>query len=207
MSPRRAFALILPYIAILVGLCGFRNGWLAFAIYHLGIVLVISVGRRWGLARELARGWKWWLALTGMVFGALGCVFILLFLPHLGLAPGLAGKLAGLGLSGFSWTLFVAYHALVNPWLEELYWRGLLGSKAWHPVVEDFAFAGYHILVLAFFVAWPWLMVAFVALAVAGWAWRGMARRSGGLLVPALSHLVADASVMALAWVVSRGEP
>jgi membrane protease YdiL (CAAX protease family) len=40
----------------------------------------------------------------------------------------------------------------------------------------------------------------FFCLAVAAWAWRWIARRSGGLPIPVLSHALADLGVLLAVW-------
>ncbi len=130
-------------------------------------------------------------------------MLVLLFLPRLGFGQGFVPQLASVGLSGYSWLLFVFYHALVNPWLEEVFWRGFLGSRAMYPTTEDLLFAGYHIPIMALFLGWPWLIPAFSVLLISAWFWRWLARKCNGLVVPALSHLAGDASVMAALWVIS----
>ncbi len=47
-----------------------------------------------------------------------------------------------------SWPLFIAYFSLVNPFFEEYFWRGVLGSNSKKLYIGDAAYAGYHILIL-----------------------------------------------------------
>jgi len=199
----RTISLALPYIAVILGLYIFHNAWLCIGIYHAGMIFILLLARKQGLARSLLVGWRLVPGVSSMVFGLLGGVLVLSLLPWLGLGQGLVTRLASLGLSGYAWPLFVFYHAMVNPWLEELFWRGFLGNRAGYPVTEDFLFAGYHVPVLALFLGWPWLIPAFGALFGSAWLWRWLARKCGGLAVPALSHLAGDSGVMIALWIVS----
>jgi hypothetical protein len=57
-------------------------------------------------------------------------------------------------------------------------------------------FGGYHVLVLAYFIPWSWGLLVAALLVLVAWVWRTVATRLGGLLIPALTHLAADASVI-----------
>ena len=96
------------------------------------------------------------------------------------------------------------YFSTVQPILEELYWRGFLGNSQKCFSWVDLAFAGYHILVLAWFIKTGWLVVAFIVLTVAGCVWRYTAARLGGLAVVLVSHIVADVSIVAVVYVLIR---
>ena len=50
--------------------------------------------------------------------------------------------------SSTSWLLFIAYFSLVNPFIEEYFWRGVLGSNTKKFYIGDLVYAGYHALVL-----------------------------------------------------------
>jgi len=185
-----------PYLAVVVGMFGLHSAWGAVFGYHLGMMLVLSLDGGWPGARRFGAGMQPWpLTATG-AFGLSGGVLLYLCWPLLGLPPEFSQQLAALGISSATWPLFLAYFCLVNPWLEELYWRGYLGDDAWRPVWNDLFFAGYHLLVLSPFVWWPWLGVVLVGLVSAGWLWRQMARITRGLLIPLVSHFLADAAIM-----------
>ncbi len=113
-----------------------------------------------------------------------------------GLPAEIPQMLRQLGLVQGSWLPFILYFSLVNPWLEEIYWRGWLGSQAHHPIPDDLWFGAYHLLILAPFVSWPWLLLALVALTGAAWSWRQVARITGSLFAPGLAHLLADFSIL-----------
>jgi len=184
-----------PYLAVLVGMYLLHSAWAAVLLYHLGMVLVLTFDRGWGQARKLVAGMQPFNLTATSLFGLSGGALLYLLWPLLGVPPGVSESLAVLGITKAAWPAFIAYFCLVNPWLEEVYWRGYLGDTAVRPVPNDALFAGYHVLVLSSFVWWPWLIVVMVGLTVAGWFWRQQARRTGGLLGPAVSHMLADAGV------------
>jgi len=196
---------LIPYVAMLVGLHLLRSAWISFVLYH-GLILAVMLGRddrsHW---RSLRSGWHPGLGLGAVVFGLAGGGLLYLLAPLADVdAALLAPALDRLGLHGTSWRLFVAYHALVNPWFEEVFWRGKLGCDTRRPVFTDALFAGYHVLVLVLFLDWPWVVLSFAILTAAGWLWRQLRARCRGLLVPVVSHMAADASIMAVAYLLSR---
>jgi len=196
---------LIPYLAMVLGLYALESAWASFVIYH-GLVLAVLLGQKdrphW---RSLRAGWDPGLGLGAILFGLTGGVTLYLLAPLAKVdAALLAPALDRLGLHGTSWFFFVVYHALVNPWFEEVFWRGKLGDESSRPVFTDALFAGYHVLVLVLFLDWPWVVLSFVILTAAGWLWRQLRARCRGLLVPVISHMAADASIMAVAFVLSR---
>ncbi len=200
---RAAFLCAVPYFVVAGGLLLLRSGWAALLFYHAAMALVLTV-----FSRRPARSWNLragWSGRTGvpmlLLCGGTGGVFWLLW-PTVARDPAhLAARLDAFGLSGPALVLFAAWYSTVHPLLEESYWRGLLGSAQRGPVLSDAAFAGYHALVLPFFVRWPWVVVSFLALTTIAWAWRRLAGRHGGLAIPVLAHAVADLSTMAAVFV------
>ncbi|MBW2260987.1 MAG: CPBP family intramembrane metalloprotease [Deltaproteobacteria bacterium] len=181
-----------------------HSGWAAILGYHAGMCLLLWAGGGWPGAVHLARGWAWKEGAACTALCAAAGPVILVLWPLAGAPVGPLGvRLASLGLQGASWWAFAAYYVLVNPFLEELYWRGWLAPASRHPAPVDALFAGYHAVVLVLFVDWPWVLFSFVCLLAPAWLWRRLSRRCGGLAVPAFSHLAADASVIAAAIVIS----
>lgn len=193
---------LIPYFAMVVGLHLLGSAWISFLIYH-GLVLV-AVWRAPDLRRDLLRGWHNVVGWGAAGFGIGGGVLIFVLAPYAGINADLINPaITKLGLSGTGWLLFVIYHTLVNPWFEEILWRGKLGSDSLKPVWGDVFFAGYHVLVLMLFLEWLWILLAFFILVGAGWLWRQLRRRHKGLLLPVVSHLAADGSIMLVVYMLS----
>ena len=196
------FLALIPYLAMVIGLHLLGSAWISFLIYH-GLVAV-AVWRAPDLRRELLRGWDNVVGLGAAGFGIGGGVLIFVVAPYAGINADLINPaIAKLGLGGTGWLLFVIYHTLVNPWFEEILWRGKLGSDSLKPVWGDVLFAGYHVLVLMLFLEWLWIVLAFFILIAAGWLWRQLRRRHEGLLLPVISHLAADGSIMFVVYMLS----
>jgi len=192
----RKLAPFLPYLAISIGLFLLHSAWLALLSYHAGIVILLLTDRQglrfWRALPEKQIG----LACAAGAFGLSGGIALYLLWPTLCVPAGFGASLSRMGLSGFGWFGFMLYFSIVNPGLEEVYWRGFLGSASHSMTLNDLLFSGYHLLVLGQFLKFPWLLLAFIVLGVAGWAWRQFTRLSDGLLVAVISHFAADLSVI-----------
>ncbi|MGZ9167067.1 MAG: CPBP family glutamic-type intramembrane protease, partial [Anaerolineales bacterium] len=85
---------------------------------------------------------------------------------------------------------------LVNPLIEEYFWRGYLGSPTKNLYVSDFLYAGFHTLILWNKVQTPSIIYSLTMLVLAGWFWRQLARVDEGLLAPVLGHMAADFTIL-----------
>ena len=202
----RLLAPAVPYLAVLIGMyTSINNAWAAILLYHLGIIAVLVLARYWKLGR-LLKTTEDILVLAGVVLGSAAAGFLIYWLwAIIKLAELiLTDELSALGLVNAPWFLFIIYYFTVNPLLEEMFWRGYLGSPKVLPTWNDIWFAGYHVLVLFAFAAWPWVILSFMALVITAWFWRQLARRYQGLLLPIASHAAADASIIGAVYFLTR---
>jgi membrane protease YdiL (CAAX protease family) len=187
-----------PYIAVLLGLYVFKNAWLTLALYHAGIILILAHEKQLGHIHTLFKGGTIPMGILLSGFGLIAGLLFYFLWPTLGLQETLSNNMTSFQLTGISFYAWTLYFFLVNPFFEEIFWRGYLGSEKKWPVLNDFLFAGYHVLVLLFFIPLLWTIIAFVALSITSWFWRLVQNRYGGLLLPTISHLAGDLSVMAV---------
>ncbi|MGI5840492.1 MAG: CPBP family intramembrane glutamic endopeptidase [bacterium] len=92
---------------------------------------------------------------------------------------------------------------LVNPVLEEIYWRGFMAAK-----LKDYGSFGavnliiaasyglYHILSIAPMFKWPLNVLGAAPVFLAGLLWGGLRYKYGSLAGPIISHMLADAGIM-----------
>jgi hypothetical protein len=195
----RPISAAVPYVAILIGLYIFKNAWIAIGLYHLGIVFFLVVGDRNSLLKKIRKGWNTTMAATGIVVSVMTFFLIFTLWEYMQLEDiRLDNALVGFGLHGSSWFFFMIYFSTIQPFLEELYWRGYMGYNHKFFSWMDLAFAGYHILVLCLFIKWLWLIIAFIVLTAAAFGFRRIAYKLEGLAVPLLSHIAADVSIIAV---------
>lgn len=185
---------ILPYFAIFFGMLTLRSAWGALIGFHLGLLPLLLTNREWMrlLLAPVSMRFLIPFALLGLTAG-LG---LWLAWPLTDIPPDYPARVESLGLREDTWLPFIAYFILVNPFLEEIYWRGILGSDSRLPQPVDFLFAGYHLVILALFVTPLWVLIGFFILAGAGWLWRQVSRRANSLLPAALFHALADLSIL-----------
>jgi hypothetical protein len=136
-----------------------------------------------------------WIPLSVILCGSSGLTLYLLW-NYFGFAADLPTQVESLGLDRANWAPFVAYFALVNPWIEEYFWRGYLGSDTTGPYTSDFLYSGFHGLILIDKVQTASILFGLTVLVLAGWFWRQIARKDQGLLAPVLGHMAADLAIL-----------
>jgi len=188
--------MLLPYAAVVVGLYGLRQGFLAIVVYELGMLAWLLAMRGRSTRLPLGPGVvNAGVTLSLLVTGAAAGPLLHLLWPVLGLDTSWEALRAGAGLTGWRWSGFLFLFVFPNPILEELVWRGSLGEERRGPGVSDVAFSLYHVLVLGYFVAWMWALLGGVAICLAAWVWRRAARATNGIFLPILSHFATSASL------------
>lgn len=187
---------LMPYLAVALGMYGAYSAWTALGLYHAGMLVALAMqGQgRVGIGKSQLK--LHWLLLVTVVF-AMGGVLLYVLWPLLGRDGSmLADRLAVFGVTRTTWPLLAVYFCLVNSTLEEFFWRGRLGSDTRHITRNDVFFAGYHAFVMMAFANPIWALPVFVACAFGGWLWRRLRSLSGGLLLPVLTHIAADISIV-----------
>ena len=187
---------ILPYLAVWAGLFIFKNAWVTLLGFHLAILLTFVYLRPTLPLHVFFKPAKTKHVLSSILICSLSGLGLYFLWDVFCIADDLHEQLASIGLSGSTWFGFIAYFSLVNPFFEEYFWRGTLGSDSRQVTIGDLVYAGYHIQVV-----WnkthllSMLFMVFV-LTSAGWFWRQLYRRDGSLLAPVLGHMAADLSIL-----------
>ena len=195
---------VLPYLAIWAGLFFFKSAWFALLGFHIAILLALLLLRPSIPINILfkSKSPKW--ILFSMLFCSTSGIG-LYFLWHIfGVVQDLPSQLKSLGLYSTSWFPFIAYFSLVNPFVEEYFWRGVLGSATRKLHIGDVVFAGYHALILWNRVNPFSTLFAVIILVSAGWLWRQLFRKDHGLLAAVLGHMVADFSILLTIYTMTR---
>ena len=184
------------YVAVGVGIFQFQSAWGALIGFHAAIIASLLIARPNIPLKILFSNNNFkWIPLSILLGSSSGLILNFLW-NYFGVAVDLPARVGSLGLNGSSWILFIAYFTLVNPWIEEYFWRGYLGSSTTSLYVSDFLYSGFHGLVLINKVQTASIFFALAALVLAGWLWRQIARQDKGLLAPVLGHMAADLAIL-----------
>ncbi|CAG0984767.1 hypothetical protein ANAEL_01956 [Anaerolineales bacterium] len=201
MSDKKWPAPILSYLAVWAGLFFFKNAWFTLIGFHIAILLIL-VFIRPNIPINLllkSKHPKW--ILFSVLFCSTSGIGLYLLWNMFGIVPDLSAQLRTIGLHSSSWFGFIAYFSLINPWIEEYFWRGVLGSGTKNLHLVDVVYASYHALILWGKVHPLSIIFAVTVLVSAGWLWRQISRLDRGLLAAVLGHMIADFSIlMVIRW-------
>lgn len=187
---------LIPYITVGAGLLIFHSAWTAILSYHIGMAIILLLFGAEIPLKRLLQSNSYKIPIFTSVIGASGGILLYALWPLLSVPENVNSYIQNIGLTEKTWTLFLAYYILVNPLLEEYYWRGYLGSNSKRIEVNDFLFSAYHVIVLAGKMSLMWLVAVFLILSVAAWFWRQIDGRSEGLLASMMSHIAADITII-----------
>lgn len=186
----------MAYLAVGVGIFLFHSAWGALAGFHAAILLSLSIARPNIPIAVLLKSTKTkWILSSVLLCGSSGVGLYYLW-GIFGFADDLSAQVQALGLTSSTWLPFIAYFTLVNPFVEEYFWRGYLGSDTKMPHVSDFVYSGFHVLVLIGKVQTGSILFGLSMLALAGWFWRQVTREDRGLLASVLGHMAADFTIL-----------
>lgn len=188
---------ILPYIAVVAGVHLFNNAWIAMLGFHASILIMLAIVRPNIPVGVLFKSKSpKWILISVLVCSTSGIALYLLW-NMFAIAPDLPAQLGTMGLSSStSWLAFIAYFSLINPLIEEYFWRGYLGSDSKKLYPGDAVYAGFHALVLWGKVHPLIILLALIILTSVGWFWRQISREDEGLLAAVLGHMAADFSIL-----------
>jgi membrane protease YdiL (CAAX protease family) len=186
----------LAYLAVGVGLFQFHSAWGALVGFHAAIILSLLMARpKIPVSILLKSTHLKWTLLSILLCSSSG-VMLYLTWDRFDFVPDLSAKIEVLGLTSSTWIPFISYFALVNPFVEEYFWRGYLGSNTRTLNISDLLYSGFHGLILIGKVRTGSILFALALLVLAGWFWRQLFREDEGLLAPVLGHMAADFTIL-----------
>jgi uncharacterized protein len=190
------FTPISPYLAVGIGIFWFHQAWLALLGFHFAIVLSLLVAKPHLPVKILFKSNDFrWVILSVLLCGNSG-IFLYVFCSYFDVVSDLPAQVESFGLTASTWFVFIVYFVLVNPLIEEYFWRGYLGNPTKRLHISDFLYSGFHGLVLMNKMPTGAVIYSLMVLVLAGWFWRQMARADDGLLAPMLSHMAADFTIL-----------
>jgi membrane protease YdiL (CAAX protease family) len=186
----------LVYLAVALGIFYFHSAWGALLGFHIVIISSLLIARPNIPISVLGESHNIkWTALSILLCGSSGVTLYFLW-NYLGVGSEFPAQVESLGLNSLTWPLFIAYFALVNPLVEEYFWRGYLGNPTKGLYGSDFLYAGFHALILIGKLQVGWILYGLTVLMLAGWFWRQIMRVDQGLLAPVLGHMAADFTIL-----------
>lgn len=200
---KRILPPVIPYLTIGIGLLVFHNAWLAILGYHAGMVIVLSLSKTGLTIKRDFQGKRYWVLFITALAGAGGGILLYVLWPLLSVPDDINTYIRSIGLNERTWPVFLTYFILINPLLEEYYWRGYLAGRARGLSLNDLLYSGYHLIVLAGQIDSIWLIAVFFALTIGAWFWRQMNQIGGGLLPSTISHVTADLTVILTIYYIS----
>ncbi len=186
----------LAYLAVGLGLFVFHSAWGALAGFHIAILISLLIARPKLPVSILLKSTNIkWIVLSVLLCGSSGVSLYFLW-DKFRFANDLPAQVESLGLNSITWLPFIAYFALVNPFVEEYFWRGHFGSPTKSLYLYDFIYSSFHALILIGKVHTGSIVLGLAVLVFAGWLWRELAREDQGLLAPVLGHMAADFAIL-----------
>ena len=194
-----------PYLAVGMGVFIFKNGLFAVLLYHLILVICIVGINRQNALKLLFTGYRPCIGTLVALGGLLpGVIILLLWAYAKQNTVDIYQTMQSVGLSNRSFTVFVIYSCVANPFLEESFWRGCFKPKSLLPGPIDGLFAGYHAMVMIPVVKPAFVLLSFLALAFVSWIFRIIYRLTGGLAIPIITHIIADITILGALSAITR---
>ncbi|WP_078546655.1 CPBP family intramembrane glutamic endopeptidase [Litchfieldia alkalitelluris] len=210
-----------PTIMILIGLHFFGSVPITFLMFYGWLILIPILYKRKnkGFLRKttmITRDKIWNSLFIGALSGTIFFVFIFggLFWLHdyfLDIVY-VQGILKDWGFTGKAIYGLIFVLLVLNPILEENYWRGFIHQellikkiKTGHVIlITSFFYTLYHFLSVIPMFQWPLNVVAVLPVFVAGVFWGWIREKTGTLLTPIISHILADLGIMCVYWFIIR---
>jgi membrane protease YdiL (CAAX protease family) len=190
------FTPILPYLAVAIGVFWLQHAVAALLGFHVAIILSVLLARSPIPVHTLLKSQDIRWVILNVLLCCCSGVSLYFFWSYFEVMGDISAHIESFGLTSVTWPIFITYFVLVNPLIEEYFWRGYLGSLTRGLYPSDFLYAGFHGLVLMGRVQTIAILYSLIVLVLAGWFWRQIARADGGLLAPALGHMAADFTIL-----------
>lgn len=172
-------------------------------------------------ANTLKRSQATWLAVGFGIFVAVSVFVAFYFLvTPMGMAEPLVAqvneKVSGMSLDSPSKFIFLGlFYALVHSFMEEYYWRWFVFTRLLDycslgiaVAISSLGFMAHHVILMVTFLGWdsPLAYLISATVAIGGVVWALLYYHSGRLAYPWLSHMIVDAAIFALGYVLVFGQ-
>jgi membrane protease YdiL (CAAX protease family) len=198
-----------PAVMIYLGLYVIGNVAITFVLFY-GWLLVLPAAKFIGNKSSITN-WKQKFTMKSLLYGltsGLLCMMLIyisftLLLDSIFELSSLQQLLLEWGFSGSNVIWLILVLILVNPLLEELYWRdyvhNLLKNKIGVPrtiITTSIFYSLYHFLSLIPMLNFPFSIIAVVPVFFAGIIWGYFRVKLNSIISPVISHVLADTGIM-----------
>jgi membrane protease YdiL (CAAX protease family) len=192
-------------MAVIAGVFFLRNAFAAVLFYHMVLLVCILKLNGASAFRKLTKGFHRYIGPV-IVIGGIVPGLVIVYAWPLAKTAGidLPNTLSSLNMGGPMLLLFALYACFVNPILEEAFWRGSFDKRSIWPNPIDALFAGYHAVAISPVVKPLFAVLLFAALVFTAWLFRQLYRLTGGLLIPFITHVIADIAILYAIWSISQ---
>ena len=179
-----------------------EDAWMAMIVFHAWMLAALMVNRgfidwRKFFALPSTRILLSHLAAAVLVTTAISIAVYVYAVSHDGYGRLFDGRLDDYDVYPATRVLFALQLCLLNPLLEELFWRGLFFSDRKRPAATDFCYAAFHFFALLPFMPVMQAVIGTIGLVGFGWFLRQLARtQNGSLILPLLWHVLGDVAVI-----------
>ncbi|MBM7587167.1 membrane protease YdiL (CAAX protease family) [Bacillus pakistanensis] len=203
-----------PTIMILIGLQGIKNIPITFLLFYSWLLAVPLFKKeiyligftRNNLWKSIGLGLSSGLLFYLFIFGGLFWLHqYFIDLEHLQVLLenwGFFGK----GIIGLTFILIV-----INPILEEVYWRGFMHQrlkkemKTIHAIwITSFFYTLYHFLSVIPMFQWPLNVIAVLPVFAAGIFWGYLREKTGSIYGTIVSHMLGDFGILCVYWFIVK---
>lgn len=210
---KQGLLLIMPTVFIYIGLTVFQNILITFLLFYGWLLFIPLFVASWKRTKssslQLAFSKK--NILVGIISGLICLIFIygfvIVFQSSLIDIKQLQQLLERWDFSGTKVIILVLVLALINPILEELYWRefmyGRISLKLGNVlavVITAIFYSMYHLIVVQEIFSFPFNVLAVIPVFLAGIMWGIFRIELGSITAPIISHCLADIGIMLVYW-------
>ncbi|WP_191562244.1 CPBP family intramembrane glutamic endopeptidase [Metabacillus idriensis] len=197
-----------PTFMITLGLLVFQNVPLTFLLFYGWLVLVPAVSL---LKNHSKPVWDKFITRESILAGFIsGTIFLVLLIGIVSLfsesffeIPRLQQLLIDWKFTGDNVVSLIFVLLLVNPFLEEFYWREYMHQKFFFKLgsfktvlITSSFYSLYHLLSLIPMFSWPLNVLAVLPVFFAGILWSCFRIKYVSIFAPVLSHILADLGIM-----------
>ncbi|MFJ7970977.1 CPBP family intramembrane glutamic endopeptidase [Psychrobacillus sp. NPDC096389] len=214
---KQLLLLIMPTFFIYIGLSVFEDILITFILFYGWLLFIPLLFTFWKKANRpslqlpLTKTNLWVGIISGLICLVSIYGFVAIFQSSVLDIPQLQRLLEKWDFSGAKVILLVLVLALINPILEELYWRefmfGGLSTKLGNVIavlITAIFYSMYHFIVVNEIFSFPFNVLSVISVFLAGLMWGIFRIKLNSIVASIISHSLADIGIMLVYWLIIR---